>query len=144
MKTGRPPKLTDLERAEVYDALENYIAMNLDPKVVGFVSMDPTALKYWVTKDNIHDWPEFSDLVKKAVAKQEWYLLEAGGTGRYNPTIAIFRLKQPQHGYTDKTVQEQQVTLMQPLMQLEKGSERKVIEGEVAEVSVDELLGDDN
>lgn len=104
---GRPPKLTDEERAEVYEALERYILNEDDPTVVGFVSYDDTAIKYSVTDDNIGDWQEFSGLRKRAIKKQEAYLLKFAGSNRYNPTIAIFRLKQPQHGYTDRSQVEQ-------------------------------------
>lgn len=100
---GRPPKLTPLQRQEVYDALEQYIKDTEDPTIPSFVSDDPIAIQYSVTRDNINDWQEFSTLIKRAVVKQESYLLKQGGAGKYNPTIAIFRLKQPQHGYTDKT-----------------------------------------
>jgi hypothetical protein len=99
---GRPPKLTPEERAEVLQAFRLYIERTPDPTLVGFVAFDPVPIKYMVTRDNIKDWDEFSPLQKIAIEKQEAFLLQAGGTGRYNTTLAIFRLKQPQHGYTDK------------------------------------------
>lgn len=99
---GRPPKLNEEERAEVLEAFRLYIERTPDPTIVGFCAWDPVAFKYLINKQNIKDWQEFSTLVKIAVSKQEAYLLQAAGTGRYNPTLAIFRLKQPQHGYTDK------------------------------------------
>lgn len=99
---GRPPKLTDEQRIEVYKALEDYIARTPDPTIVGFVSWDEVPLKYDVTDDNINDWAEFSRLRRRATTKQEAYLIQAGGTGKFHPTMAIFRLKQPVHGYTDR------------------------------------------
>lgn len=99
---GRPRKLTQRQRKEVYDAFEAFIVSTPDSRITKFVSYDDTALQYNVTDDNLYDWPEFSVLRKKAIKKQEDYLLEFGGSGKYNPTIAIFRLKQPQHGYTDR------------------------------------------
>lgn len=99
---GRPPKLTEEQRKEVFEALNDYIERTPDPTIVGFVSWDRVPLDYNVTDDNINDWPEFSRLRKKAVKKQEAYLLEAAGRGKYNPTMAIFRLKQPVFGYTDR------------------------------------------
>ena len=115
---GRPPKLTKAQRKEVYDALEAYIARTPDPTIVGFVSWDSIPLKYDVTDDNINDWEEFTRLRKRAVRKQEAYLLQAAGTGRFNPTFAIFRLKQPVHGYKDRV--EQDITTggdkLQPVM----------------------------
>lgn len=105
-KVGRPPKLTEEQRKEVYEALEQYIKRTPDPTIVGFVSWDEVPLKYDVTDDNINDWEEFSRLRKRAVKKQEAYLLQAAGTGRFNPTFAIFRLKQPVHGYKDRVEQD--------------------------------------
>jgi len=99
---GRPPKLTDEQKLEVYKALEQYIQDNADPTLPGFETENEVALQYNVNDSNLYDWPEFSGLIKRCVRKQEAYLLKQGGAGKYNPTIAIFRLKQPQHGYTDK------------------------------------------
>lgn len=101
-KGGRPPKLTPEQREEVYIALEDYILRTDDPIIPEFVSENEVALQYNVTRDNLNDWGEFSTLIKRAVTKQESYLIKKGGAGKYNPTIAIFRLKQPQHGYKDK------------------------------------------
>ena len=99
---GRPPKLTPLERAEVYEALRLYIERTPDPTVVGFCAWDPVGIKYRMSKTNMYDWEEFSPLIKQSIAKQEAFLLQAAGQGRYNATLAIFRLKQPQHGYRDR------------------------------------------
>jgi hypothetical protein len=99
---GRPPKLTKLERARVFQALVDYIDRTPDPTIVGFVSWDPTPIELNVTDDNINDWEEFSRLRKRAVKKQEAYLLMGATTGKLNPTMAIFRLKQPVHGYKDR------------------------------------------
>lgn len=103
---GRPRKLTEEQQMEVYKALEDYIERTLDPTIVGFISWDPIPKQYDVDDDNINSWPEFLRLRRRAVKKQEAYLLEAGGTGKFNPTMAIFRLKQPVHGYTDKSQQD--------------------------------------
>jgi hypothetical protein len=99
---GRPPKLTKDEKVEVYNALEKYILDTNDPTLPDFVTSDEVALRYHVTKYNLQDWQEFSSLIKQCVAKQEAYLLKEAGKGTYNPTLAIFRLKQPQHGYRDR------------------------------------------
>lgn len=104
---GRPRKLTAEQQQEVYKALEDYIARTPDPTIVGFCSWDEVPIQYDVTDDNINDWAEFSRLRKRATMKQEAYLVQAGGTGKFNPTMAIFRLKQPVHGYTDKIQEEQ-------------------------------------
>lgn len=103
---GRPPKLTVEERAEVLEAFRSYIERTPDPTVVGFCANDPIGWKYLLTRDDINNWEEFYTLRKYAIEKQESYLLLAAGNGRYNATMGIFRLKQPQHGYTDKTQQD--------------------------------------
>jgi hypothetical protein len=99
---GRPPKLTPEQRQEVYDALVVYIRVTDDPTLAGFLSGDDIALQHSVTKDNLYDWQEFSELRSRAILKQESHLLDKGGSGKYNSSLAIFRLKQPQHGYRDR------------------------------------------
>lgn len=103
---GRPRKLTALEQAEVYDELNAYITANEDPTIVSFVSDNNVAIQYNVTRDNIEDWQEFSTLIKRATTKQESYLIKNAGSNKYNPTFAIFRLKQPVHGWTDRIQQD--------------------------------------
>lgn len=99
MPVGRPPKLTEDQRQEVYEAFEQYIKDTDDPTIVGFCAYNETATQYWITKDNLYDWQEFSELRKRAIEKQEAFLL----TNREEvPVIRIFRLKQPQHGYRDR------------------------------------------
>jgi len=99
---GRPPKLSPLDRAVVYEAFNAYIENEEDPTIVGFCAWNDTAISYKLTKDNMYDWSEFSELRKRAIEKQEANLLKKAGNGSYNATIAIFRLKQPQHGYSDR------------------------------------------
>lgn len=99
---ARPRKLTNAQRKEVYEALELYIQRSPDPTIVGFEAYDPVALKYDVTEDNLQDWTEFSNLRKKAVRKQEAYLLYGATRNQINTIMAIFRLKQPAHGYKDR------------------------------------------
>lgn len=99
---GRPPKLTEEQRAEVLEAFKQYLQRTPDSTIVGFCAFDPVAASYFITKDNVYDWPEFSELRKYAVLKQEAYLLAGATTNKLNATMAIFRLKQPQHGYKDR------------------------------------------
>lgn len=104
---GRPPKLTPEQRQELLRRFEKYIQDTDDPTIAYFVSYDEMAIKYWVTKSQItNDWTEFSNLVKRAIAKQESYLIKQEKT----PTMAIFRLKQPQHGYKDRIEQSVDIT----------------------------------
>lgn len=96
MPAGRPPKYTDLEIENIAIDLEQYINDKEDPTIVGFTS---SYLRYSVNKHYISERIEFTDLVKRAIDKQEAYLLTNSGEA---PVIRIFRLKQPQHGYRDK------------------------------------------
>lgn len=115
MPVGAPSKLTDEQKQEVYTAFSDYIVEKDDPTIVGFCAWDEIAIQYNVTKDNMHDWKEFSELRKRAIGKQEAHLLKEGGAGKYNPAIAIFRLKQPQHGYSDRTQVDNTVYLPKPI-----------------------------
>ena len=113
---GRPPKLTGLEREEVLQAFKAYLERTPDATIVGFCAFDPVGAKYLITKDNIYDWDEFSELRRYAVQKQEAYLLMGATTGKLNATMAIFRLKQPQHGYTDKHEVDNNLKIVQPIL----------------------------
>lgn len=110
---GRPQMYAPEEIGLIATDLHNYILENDDPTIVGFTS---SYNKFNVNKDYIHDHEEFSDLTKRAVEKQEQYLLKNGGSNKYNPTIAIFRLKQPQHGYTDRSQVDNTVYLPKPIL----------------------------
>lgn len=99
---GRPPKLKPEQKQEVFDAFAEYIVSTDDPTVPDFVTSETICYRYNVLDHDIYNWQEFNQLVKRAVKKQEAYLLKQGGAGKYNPTLAIFRLKQPQHGYRDR------------------------------------------
>lgn len=98
---ARPRKLSAEEQQEVYEALENYIKLTSDPIIVGFCAWDAVAIKYDVTDDNINDWEEFTRLRKRATQKSQAYLATGVFSKGLNPTMAIFRLKQPVHGYRD-------------------------------------------
>jgi hypothetical protein len=101
-KPGRPSKLNEDQKSEVFDAFCEYIVNTPDPTVSRFVSNETICFRYNILDHDIYHWPAFSQLIKRAIKKQEAYLLEQGGAGKYNPTLAIFRLKQPQHGYKDR------------------------------------------
>lgn len=100
---GRPQMYTPEQIATIVDDLEEYINTNDDPTIVGFTSSYD---KFSVNKDYISDHEEFSELRKKAIEKQEAYLLKNATVNKANPTVAIFRLKQPQHGYRDRVESE--------------------------------------
>src|SRR4051812_22955270 len=92
---GRPSKFTDDEIAEIAVDFSDYINRTADPTVVGFTAYYD---KYDIRRTYINDRQEFSELVKKAIEKQEAYMLDGAIKNRLNSTFAIFRLKQPQHG----------------------------------------------
>lgn len=102
-KVGRPQMYTPEQIQDIADDLGEYIETTEDPTIVGFTS---AYSKYSVNKDYISDHEEFSELRKKAIEKQEAYLLRGSTTNKLNATVAIFRLKQPQHGYKDKVEQD--------------------------------------
>lgn len=111
---GRPPKYTEAELQEIANDLEQYIEEQEDPTIVGFIA---TYTKYPVNKAYMSEHEEFSNLNKRAIAKQEAFLLKGATTGKLNPAVSIFRLKQPQHGYTDKTERDISIKeLPKPIM----------------------------
>jgi hypothetical protein len=97
---GRPQKYTADEIAEIYTDFEDYIDRTADPIIVGFTS---SYKKYHVNKWYMSERPEFSDLIKSAIEKQEYYIQYGAISNSLNATFAIFRLKQPQHGWSDRT-----------------------------------------
>lgn len=99
---------TSKQIKEVVEDFRKYISETKDPTIVGFTS---SYEKYSINKDYISDHKEFSDLRKRAIEKQEAYLLTAKDEV---PAIRIFRLKQPQHGYSDRS-------------QVENSGEQKII-----------------
>lgn len=107
MPAGRPQMYTPLQIEEIVQDLSDYIDRSPDPTIVGFTS---SYKKYSVNKDYISDHEEFSELRKKAIEKQESYLLYGVTVNRLNATMGIFRLKQPQHGYTDKQQIDQNIS----------------------------------
>jgi hypothetical protein len=108
---GRPPKVVDTERAEVLQAFEDYVDVESYPTVVDFCATNKVARKYHITKHNINDWQEFSTLRKEANDKQERFTEVGVLKGKVNPTWAIFKLKQPAFGWTDKQEVEHSGTL---------------------------------
>lgn len=99
---GRPPKLTDEEKQELLAEYAEYIKTTDDPTIAEFVSTNDYCWEHNVLDHDMYHWKEFSQLTKRAQLKQEAYLLKQAGAGKYNSPLAIFRLKQPIHGYKDK------------------------------------------
>lgn len=102
-------KFTDEMYAEVVAAFQAYITDKEDPIIVGFISTDPTALKYHVRDDDFSaaPYPRLQDLAYLAQKKSEFYMLSKGMNGQ-STAMSIFRLKQRIYGYTDRL--EQNIT----------------------------------
>lgn len=93
-KIGRPPILDEPDIQELVQKFEKYIDETAIPVIAEFAYTNNIERTY------LYDRAEFSTLIKKCIDKKE-YVLEVGGlTGRLNPTMAIFGLKQL--GWRDK------------------------------------------
>lgn len=103
---GRPQTLSPEQIEIIRSSYEFFIENNDDPIVARFTSTFPPFIldngkKFYINKDYISDHSEFSELRKRAIEKQEAFLCAGGTNNLLNSTLCIFRLKQPQHGYTD-------------------------------------------
>ncbi len=97
---GRPP-IYDAD--VIADKMELFIEEHEEPFIQEFClneGMSPDTF-YRLMKVN----ERLSEAHKKALAKQELYILKNAPTGKYNPVFAIFKLKQAFHGWTDKVEQ---------------------------------------
>lgn len=97
--------LSKVQMAELKADFAKYIEDTPDPTIATYCTVSPVAKKYWVTKENMYSWKALDPLTKRATTKQEAWLLEQGNNGK-NVIMAIFRLKQPVHGYRDKFEQD--------------------------------------
>lgn len=95
------------DRELILIKLHEYIDMTDDPQIKEFCldrsnPCDDTLVEWGKEIDS-----GFSAAIKRLIAKQEVYL------SRQTSVMAIFRLKQPQHGYKDKTEQDINATFTQ-------------------------------
>lgn len=97
-KRGRPNKYDPLVLAE---QLNEYIDSCDDPLLQEFCLMpdSPSRETLNVLSKNCKD---LSDAIRRCMDKQELSIIRKAMSGDANATFAIFRLKQPQHGWTDK------------------------------------------
>jgi len=109
INTGwRPQYFTTEQISKIVKDLEDYIVRETDPTIVWFTSSYPATWsetaqrKVYINKDFISDHDEFSELRRQAIEKQENYLMKWATSNDLNATMSVFRLKQPQHGFTDK------------------------------------------
>ena len=91
---GRPRTFTDEQVAEIREKLVQYIATTEIPIVAEFAYQND------MNRQILYDYPEFSTLTKKLIAKKEAQLERKGLMNEVNSTMAIFSLKQL--GWTDK------------------------------------------
>lgn len=102
---ARPKKYDPVELAA---QLNEFIDSETDPLLQAFcLPVDRPC------RDTLHrlseGCQELSDAIKRAMAKQELHIINKAMSGDAPPAFAIFRLKQPQHGWTDKQQIDQTV-----------------------------------
>lgn len=94
---GRPP-IYDPE--VIADELLEYIENSDDPMIEEFCYLNP------YSKDTVYRLEKkcerLSDAIKKLHAKQMIRTIRMAEKGKMNPTWAIFKMKQPCYGMTDK------------------------------------------
>lgn len=93
-KVGRPPKVKEADMPELVRKFEQYIEETEIPIIAEF------AYKNGFGKQYFHEREEFSNLIKRAMAKKEAALEIGSLRGTLNATQAIFSLKQM--GWRDK------------------------------------------
>jgi hypothetical protein len=100
---GYKPAKYDPE--DIYIKLTEYISQNEDPLVQEFCVNYGISTTRFYEIASTHDG--IKDSIKKAMDKQEAYIVRNAAAKKISEAFSIFRLKQPQHGWTDK--QELQV-----------------------------------
>lgn len=108
----RPQYFTPEQIEKMVKDLKDYIEKEEDPTIVWFTSSYPPVYSdteqrdVYLNKDFINNHEEFCELRKKAIEKQENYLLKWVTKNELNATMWVFRLKQPQHWFTDKMIND--------------------------------------
>ena len=99
MPAGRPSKWQDC-----IEPAWNYVNGGFQQENDVFPSVAGLAVALGVSRESIHAWarenPEFSDIVKALMEKQEKMLKNGGILGEYNASIT--KLLLTKHGYSDK------------------------------------------
>lgn len=91
---GRPTKMSVKAFKELAAKFEAYIDENQVPIISEF------AYQNHILKQQLYDWPEFANLLKRCKEKKEAQLEKAALANKVNVSMAIFSLKQL--GWTDK------------------------------------------
>ena len=113
---GRPTKLNPelLSQAWEYVERTTQFSYQLLPTIEGL------SLAMKVSRDTIYDWEsndvsnEFSDIVRQLRSAQAEKLIQLSLAGKYNPMISKLMLSK--HGYVEKTQQDTNLTIAQPIL----------------------------
>ena len=114
IKIGQPIKYTQAERIRILKELEEYVEKEEYPAVSKFCTAQGLAkqrLFEWAKDEKLNsegknNYPlgeYFSELIQRIHDKQEAFIEEHTMNGNIPPSFAIFKLKQPCIGWTDKT-----------------------------------------
>jgi len=104
---ARPRSRTQKQDEQLFDKFKKYIDNTTIPIIAEFAYMNDIERQY------LYDNKMFSTLLKKCIAKKEANLEKGALTGKLNPTMAIFSLKQI--GWKDKQADELQ---QQPIINI--------------------------
>lgn len=120
MPAGRPK---EYDVNDIIEQLNIYIGKTAEPLIQEF------ALKYDIPREYLYQLAykneELSYTIKKAINKQEVYLLRNASKRTIDPTFTMFRLKQPCFGYKDKQEVESHNTNENLNYNIEDSTERK-------------------
>src|SRR5574344_2440973 len=97
---ARPRSRTQTQDEQLFDRFKKYIDNTTLPIIAEFAYMNDIERQY------LYDNQMFSTLLKKCIAKKEANLEKGALTGKLNPSMAIFSLKQI--GWKDKQADEMQ------------------------------------
>ena len=99
---ARPRSRTQTQDEQLFDKFEKYINDTTLPIIAEFAYMNE------VDRNYLYDNAIFSTLLKRCIAKKEANLEKGALTGKLNPSMAIFSLKQI--GWKDKQETEGNTT----------------------------------
>ena len=85
---ARPRSRTQTQDEQLYDRFKKYINETTLPIIAEFAYMNDIERQY------LYDNQMFSTLLKKCISKKEANLEKGALTGKLNPSMAIFSLKQ--------------------------------------------------
>ena len=130
-KFGRPSKLTDAVIEQAWKYLSD--TASISPRAGGMIpTKEKLALTLKVSRQTLDNWAgdssDFLDILNTLEQIQADTLLQHGLLGTYNSTIAKLMLSK--HGYIEKSEQDQNINLVQPIVgglakaELDEGDEQ--------------------